>query len=216
MKPLLPLLLLVASLAAPARAVQPTPLDPDQALAEVDTKYAAAHPEVRAYVLHTATSFGRSGLWLNEDALSALTPEGRDAEVRDLAQLLEEGEYGRHLCRGLARASVIKDPRLLPGLVRIAAHHDPQRDYDCRPKWIAVSALARQESDDAVPLLVSLVDHGNQNTRFWARAALARHTQQDFGPDKPAWADWWQAQGHDPITPELLAPWAAPQPPPAP
>jgi hypothetical protein len=49
--------------------------------------------------------------------------------------------------------------------------HRVNRDYDCRPKWMAVAAVARQESDEAVSLLVRLVDHGNQNTRQWARAA---------------------------------------------
>jgi hypothetical protein len=37
-----------------------------------------------------------------------------------------------------------------------------------------------------VPLLISLVDHGNQNTRNWAQAALARLTGQDFKQDKQA------------------------------
>ena len=46
------------------------------------------------------------------------------------------------------------------------------------------ASLSRQESDEAVPLLISLVDHGNQNTRFWARAALARKTGKYFGADK--------------------------------
>jgi len=50
-----------------------------------------------------------------------------------------------------------------------------------------------------VPLLVSLVDHGNQNTRNWARAALARPTGQDFKKDKAAWAKYWQDQGHEAI-----------------
>jgi hypothetical protein len=69
---------------------------------------------------------------------------------------------------------------------------------------MAVAALARQESAEAVPLLVSLVDHGNQNTRNWARAALSRKTGQDFRQDKLAWADWWRTQGNEPIDEKLL------------
>ena len=77
-----------------------------------------------------------------------------------------------------------------------------------------MAALARQESDEAVPLLISLVDHGNQNTRFWARAALARKTGLDFKQDKQAWAKWWQEQGHAAIDKELLKPYEAPPAPP--
>jgi hypothetical protein len=188
----------------------PTPLDLKKAEAEVKTRYAKAHPEIQEYVLWTAREFGRGGLWLNEDALAALSEEARDERVQYLATLLEEAEYGRHLCTGLAEAGALTDKRLVPGLLRVAAYHREDRDYDCRPKWIAVAALARQESDDAVPLLISLVDHGNQNTRHWARAALSRKTGQDFGQNKQAWAKWWQAQGHEPIDDELLKPWKAP------
>jgi len=60
-------------------------------------------------------------------------------------------------------------------------------------------------------LLIGLVDHGNQNTRNWARAALARKTGQDFQKDKQAWAKWWAGQGHHPIDEKFLKP----TPPPA-
>jgi len=185
----------------------PKLLDMQKAKTEVDTHYAKAHPEVREYVLYTAKSFGRSGMWLNDDAFAALPKDTREEKIQYTAKLLEQGEYGRHLCNGLAEASALKDSRLVPGLMKVAGYHRADIDYDCRPKWMAVAALARQESDDAVPLLVSLVDHGNQNTRHWARAALSRKTNQDFAQDKQAWAKWWQDQGHNPIDPELLKPW---------
>ena len=183
-----------------ARAAKPpASLDMKKAESEVDSRYAKADPAIREYVLWTARTFGRSGMWLNEDALAALPDDAREKRIRYLATLFEEGEYGRHLCPGLAEAGVLKDKRLVPGLMKVAGYHRPDRDYDCRPKWMAVAALARHESDEAVPLLVSLVDHGNQNTRHWARAALSRKTGQDFKQDKRAWARWWQAQGHKPI-----------------
>ena len=188
------------------------PLDMKKAEAEVDSRYAKAHPEIKEFVLRTARTFGRSGMWLNEDAFAAAPGGTRDKRVQHLATLLADGEYGRHLCTGLAEASALKDKRLLIGLLKVAGYHQQGVDYDCRPKWMAVAALARQESDDAVPLLVSLVDHGNQNTRFWARAALARKTGQDFKQDKPAWAKWWQEQGHKPIEKELLKAYEAPPP----
>jgi hypothetical protein len=192
----------------------PAPLDMQKATTEVETHYANAHPEIREYVLWTAKTFGRSGvgLWLNEDAFAALPDDAREAKIQYLVTLLEQGEYGRHLCAGLAEAGALKDQRLVPGLMKVAGYHRADSDYDCRAKWMAVAALARQESDDAVPLLISLVDHGNQNTRNWARAALSRKTGKDFAQDKQAWAQWWQSQGHKPVDEELLKPWeAAPQ-----
>jgi hypothetical protein len=129
----------------------------------------------------------------------------REKKIQYLATLLDDSEYGRHLCRGLAEASALKDERLVPGLMKVAGYHREDANYDCRPKWIAVSALARQESDTAVPLLISLVDHGNQNTRKWARAALARKMGKDFKEDKQAWAGWWEANGHVPVDSQLLS-----------
>ena len=188
------------------------PLDLKKAEAEVESRYAKAHPEVKEFVLHTARSFGRSGLWLNEDAFATAPDSAREKRVQHLAALLSDGEYGRHLCAGLSEASALKDKRLVPGLMKVAGYHQKDVDYDCRPKWMAVAALARQESNDAVPLLISLVDHGNQNTRFWARAALARKASQDFKQDKQAWARWWQEQGHPAIDKDLLKPYEPPKP----
>lgn len=189
---------------------EPAPLDMKKAEAEVAAHYARAHPEVKEYVLWTARTFGGSRMWLNEDAFAALPEAAREGKVRHLATLLTDGEYGRHLCAGLAEASALKDPRLVAGLLKVAGYHIATRDYDCRPKWMAVAALARQESDEAVPVLVSLVDHGNQNTRLWAQAALSRKTSQDFRQDKQAWAKWWEGRGHKAIAADLLKPWQAP------
>lgn len=199
---------------APAEAASPlqfpAPLDLNLALEEIQTRYSKAHPEVQEFVRLTATSFGRSGFWLNENAFAALSKEAHEAKGVYLAKLLEEGDYGRHLCNGLAEASALKDARLLPGLMKVAGYHRDDSDYDCRPKWMAVAALARQESDKAVPLLISLVDHGNKNTRMWARAALARMAGQDLEEDKAAWARWWESKGHAPVKADYLKPWKPP------
>jgi hypothetical protein len=189
---------------------EPGALDMDAASAEVSSRYGKAHPEVQEFVLHTARSFGRSGLWLNENAYAELKPGERQSRIEYLAKLFDEAEYGRHLCSALAEASALKDPQHVPGLKKVAAYHVDGKDYDCRPKWMAVAALARHESPDAVPLLVSLVDHGNQNTRFWARAALARMAKDDFKADKQAWDKWWTSQGHEAIDPSLLKPYVPP------
>jgi hypothetical protein len=188
----------------------PPPVDMELAAAEVSRCYAKAHPEVQEFVRHTTRSFGASGLWLNEGAYATLEPEQREARIVYLAKLFEEAEYGRHLCAALAEASALKDARLVPGLMKVAAYHVADKDYDCRPKWMAIAALARQEAPDATPLLVSLVDHGNQNTRLWARAALARMAKEDFKADKQAWNKWWVDQGHPAIDAKLLKPYAPP------
>ena len=202
--------LFLALIANTVAFAAPQPLDMDAASAEVSSSYGKAEPEVQEFVLHTARSFGRSGLWLNENAYADLKPADREARVTYLVRLFDEPEYGRHLCSALAEASALKDPRLVPGLKKVAAYHVEGKDYDCRPKWMAIAALARQESPNAVPLLVSLVDHGNQNTRFWARAALARMAKNDFKADKQAWNKWWVGQGHDAIDPALLKPYTPP------
>jgi hypothetical protein len=56
----------------------PASLDIDKAKVEIEKHYVHAHPEVREYVIWTATTFGRSGLWLNEDAFSALPQLDRE------------------------------------------------------------------------------------------------------------------------------------------
>ena len=193
------------STASPAR------LNMRKAKKEVKKHYSKAHPEVQEYILWTARTFGRSGRWLNEDAFASLSEKEREEKVKYIADLLNNSEYGRHLCMKLAEASAIKDKRLVPGLIKVAGY-SKEFNYDCRPKWMAVAALSRQESDDAVPLLISLVDHGNQNTRMWARAALARKSKHDFGKDKQAWNKWWQSQGHNPIDKKLLKPYTPPRP----
>ena len=200
-------------LLAPASVLASSPpaADLEKAADEVSRSYGKAHPEVQEYVLHTARSFGRSGLWLNENAFDGLKPEEREKRITYLAKLLEDAEYGRHLCAALAEAGALKDPRLVPGLMKVAGYHVENQDYDCRPKWMAVAALARQESQEAVPLLVSLVDHGNQNTRLWARAALSRMAGDDFKTDKQAWNKWWVGQGHEAIDAKLLEPYTPPR-----
>jgi hypothetical protein len=188
----------------------PPPVDLDLAATEVSRCYAKAHPEVQEFVLHTARTFGANGMWLNENVYATLKQEQREERIAYLTKLFSEAEYGRHLCAALAEASALKDSRLVPGLVKVAAYHVDDKDYDCRPKWMAIAALARQESPEAVPLLVSLVDHGNQNTRFWARAALARMAKDDFKSDKQAWNKWWVSQGHPAIDAKFLKPYTPP------
>ena len=213
---------LIGNQSAPANAPQAaTAAAPADQAPQVDTSnpldvaingelrlhYAKASPEVQEFLRSTAKSFGRSGLW---------RPEIWDQDVDSdhatyLKKLFEEGTYGRHLCEGLAQASIVRNKNLVPGLIKVAAYHRDDQDYDCRPKWMAIAALARQEDESAVPTLVRLVDHGNLNTRMWAQAALARITDQSFGADKQAWANWWNAAGKTPtLGPDDVKPWTPP------
>ncbi len=209
-RPLVVLALAALAMAAhfDARAASPRTLA--KAEDEVATHYAGATPEVKEYVLWTARSFGGGGLWLPEDALADMSADDREQKIQYLVKLFAEAEYGRHLCASLAEAGALKDKRLIPGLIKVAGFHDPGRDYDCRAKWMAVAALARQDAPEAVPVLVGAVDHGNQNTRLWARAALWRQTGQDFKQDKGAWAKWWRDSGHTAIGETFLRPYEPP------
>lgn len=172
--------------------------------------YEKAHPEVQAFIKHTCESFGRSNLWLDVGALDGQTPEDREKKIACIAAVLE-GEYGRQQCESLAEAGVLRDARLLPGLKKVAAYHRDDQDYDCRAKWMAVAALGRQGDESAIPVLIPLVDHGNQNTRMWARGSLVRLTGQTFDQDKAAWGAWWNAQGKEPrLSEDDLKPWEMP------
>ena len=141
---------------------------------------------------------------------SDLKPEDREARIVYLVKLFDEAEYGRHLGSALAEASARKDSRLVPGLKKVASYHVADKDYDCRPKWMAVAALADRNRPTRYHCLSSLVDHGNQNTRFWVCAALARMAKDDFKADKQSWNKWWVGEGHRAIDPELLKPYTPP------
>ncbi len=178
--------------------------------AEIAAHYAKADPEVQEYIRWTARQFSRGGLWLPENAFDDLSADQREEKVAYCVSVLD-GEYGRHQCEALAAAGVLKDKRLLPGVLKAATYHRDDRDYDCRPKWIAVEAAGRMDDESAVPALVPLVDHGNQNTRMWARASLARLTGQRFDDDKQAWGMWWNNAGKTPkFSPDDLKPWTPP------
>ena len=84
--------LVLMALTSPATFGEPQPLDMDAASVEVSAKYGKAHPEVQEFVLQTARSFGRSGLWLNENAYSGLQPEERQARIEYLVKLFGEAE----------------------------------------------------------------------------------------------------------------------------
>lgn len=142
-------------------APQQPALDPSVEIEkEIQQHYSKAAPEVQEYVRWTAKNFGRAEMWRPAGYFNNLSPEEREKKVQYMVEALN-GEYGRHLTQVLADAGAIKDKRLIPGLTKVATYHRENGDYDCRPKWMAVAALGRQDDESAVPALVDLVDHGN-------------------------------------------------------
>src|SRR5687768_14629106 len=77
----------------------PAPLDLKKAQAEVEQRYARAHPEIKEYVLYTAQTFGRSALWLNEDAFAAAPVDAREKRIEHLATLLKTANTGATCAR---------------------------------------------------------------------------------------------------------------------
>jgi len=178
------------------------------AQAEINRYYKAVPKEVTDFILVTERQFG-GNLWFPENFIDSLDAETREKEIKYYASVLDEKPYSRQLCPALAKAGVLRDKRLLPGLLKVAAHTEPG-NYDCRPKWMAVAALARMGDESAIPVLVPLVDFGNKNVQMWSRAALYRLTGQTFDQDKKEWGAWWNAQNKEPkLKDEDLKPWAA-------
>ncbi|HPS00931.1 MAG TPA: M56 family metallopeptidase, partial [Candidatus Sumerlaeota bacterium] len=183
---------------------------------EIALYYKAAPQEVRDFILLTESQFGGRN-WLAENAFSQMDAAAREKEIQQCVTTLAEKPYSRDLYPTLARAGVLRDKRLLPGLLKTAAYDQPT-NYNCRPKWMAVAALARMGEESAVPVLVPLVDFGNKNVQMWSRAALLRLTGQTFDQDKKAWGAWWNARNKEPkLTEADLKPWsmatAVPPPP---
>jgi len=203
---------LISSLCYLTHADQkPSPVDLSKAEAEVKQYYHSAKQDVQDTVIHYAKWGQESGFWLNQDAFSHLTSEERERKIKNTTNLLDE-EYDYVSPNALAEASALQDQRLVPGLMRIAGY-DLDGKHDNQVRWMAVAALARQDTKEDVPLLIQLVEHYNRDTQYWARAALARKTSQDFGKDTETWTQWWeeekgnqasQSRANDPEPRELI------------
>ncbi|HNY26255.1 MAG TPA: LecA/PA-IL family lectin [Candidatus Sumerlaeota bacterium] len=200
----------LASSPPPSSAPVPVALT-GSAQEEIDQYYKAVPKEATDFILLTERQFGRNQLWYPENAFASMNAETREKEIQTCEKTLNDVPYSRELCPALAKASVLRDKRLLPGLLKTAAYSNPSGNYDCRAKWMAVAALARMGEEAAVPVLVPLVDFGNTNVRMWSRAALYRLTGQTFDQDKKAWGAWWNAQNKEPkLKDEDLKPWTMP------
>ncbi len=177
---------------------------------EIAEYYAQADDEVKDYIRQTARTFGPVGLWLPGNHLESMSDREQAELKRKTRSALREANKAlpgepqpnriltsKELTEALAAAGLFKDESLAREVLGIATFMQ-DKQVDNRARWLAVAALGRQGHEPAVPALISLLDHPNQNTRIWARASLVRITGQHHGADKRAWATWWNNAGKEP------------------
>lgn len=88
--------------------------------------------------------------------------------------------------RAIASLGNVRASEAVGRLLQIAQEENP----DNRARWVAVRGLGRIGDTKAVPVLIDMVDHGNENTRVYARLALAQITGVYYGTDKVKWREW--------------------------
>lgn len=109
---------------------------------------------------------------------------------------------GRNTIPAINHLASIRSNKAVPRLLKIAAD---RREKDNRDRWMAIRALGLIGDPAAVPELIDLVYHPNQNTRFWAQISLVRLTGKNFGRDAAAWKKWWREQnGTPPVSDETV------------
>jgi tetratricopeptide (TPR) repeat protein len=101
------------------------------------------------------------------------------------------GEDFTKRTRAIAALGNIRCTEAVDTLISIA--EEPMSNN--RPKWMAVRGLGRIGDKAAVPTLIELIDHGNQNVRVYSRLALAQITGQYLGESKDKWLAWWKKEG---------------------
>lgn len=116
-----------------------------------------------------------------------------ELETRWIAAL--SGEKNTPYYQAINNLAGIRSTKAVAPLLKIAAD---RAEKDNRDRWMAARALGLIGETSAVPELIHLTYHYNQNTRFWAQISLVRLTGQNFGTDWQAWAVWWNGQGKQP------------------
>ncbi|MHC4758588.1 MAG: redoxin domain-containing protein, partial [Planctomycetota bacterium] len=59
-----------------------------------------------------------------------------------------------------------------------------------RIRWVCTRSLGQIGNKSSIPVLISLLDNGNKNTRIYARVSLAEITNVYFGDDKESWKQY--------------------------
>lgn len=116
-----------------------------------------------------------------------------------------KGPQSKEYFQAINTLGALRATNALPAL-RIIAFDSA--DKNNRERWMAVRSLGLIGDSADVPELITLVYHGNANTRWWAQISLVRLTGQNFGGDWNAWAKWWdERKGQPAYNPEIVRWW---------
>lgn len=147
----------------------------------------------RTYVEWTGNTFSS---FLCKGKFDDFSPRQRLKEEKKALALLKEGKAaGIDYYVAINALGELKSKRAVRHLLKIAAD---RQEKDNRDRWMATRAIGLRGNRAAVPTLIHLVYHYNQNTRMWAQISLVRLTGQNFGTDYQAWGNWWAEQGGKP------------------
>ena len=61
-----------------------------------------------------------------------------------------------------------------------------------RFRWVCTRSLGQIRQKSSIPVMISLLENENKNTRIYARAGLAEITGVYFGEDKEKWSAWYK------------------------
>ncbi len=163
----------------------------DFALESENATTGALNESQKLYAQWTEERFGN---YLDRSQYADLSDSTKTELEGEWLKLLEEPENEKFYdaINGLA---AIKSKKAIKPLLRIATE---RVEKDNRNRWMAVRALGIIGDESAVPELIPLVYHYNQNTRFWAQISLVRLTGENFGNDWQKWAGWWNSQKDKP------------------
>jgi hypothetical protein len=133
--------------------------------------------------------------WSNDERT---TPERRLIDALN-------GPRSTEYYQAINTLAAMRSTNALPRLREIAFE---RVDRNNRDRWMSVRALGLIGDKTAVPDLIHLVYHGNQNTHWWAQITLVRLTGKNFGGDWEAWGKSWNESGGQPAyKPEIIRWW---------
>lgn len=121
--------------------------------------------------------------------------ESTKAELEEKWIAILQAPRNKKYYNAINSLAAIKSKKAVKPLLKIAGEH---REKDNRDRWMATRALGIVGDDSAVPELIHLVYHYNQNTRFWAQISLVRLTGENFGTDWQQWGKWWNNKDRKP------------------
>lgn len=156
---------------------------------ETASRHVEARKLLDAETLRDVTKIDRSfAPWFQpEGRYEAASDKEKSKMVKNWIQQAQGNNFKRRV-RAIAALGNVRAKQAVDVLMEIA--EEPMRNN--RPRWMAVRALGEIGDKKAIPVLIELVDHGNWNTRVYAKSALAQITGVYFGTDKAKWHQWWK------------------------